>query len=503
MPDFNDRENAPLTEEEIELLKQAAQEAETEADAPAWYEANDAAEEEAETEAEEKAAGTEPRADERDEPQPTAEEDAAAVYALIPKTERETEYKKKRIYQLNSRSTLDLAKKIRSAKGNAVETPIKTYHEVNGQMVENTDGLELNGITVFSARTGGGKTMALVSFAAYLVTMGNQEREGAEHVAVIFSLEEPFDSIYSRALTAYGAYKGQIENGKSTKAAPIVPTSKEVYREVAEMYIPNRADGTSYSTIKWTIEKNAEEMEDYITIVSADMLLTKAMQHGATGAGVYINTLQDLIIGIKAYRELFEAQGKQPLFFIDYAQLIQNGDSNAAIYKQIQSVMHSLMVQAQLGTKIFIGAQSNRNAAGVGMSETKERKERKSSPIYAEVYRAISENMRESADIEQTADTIFYMALDKEHGEAIQQTLKHRSYQEKGIAVFKIIPNTNTIDYSAPLQPREMRDGTTVDRQRGKKQAAAKPQGEESDPAIAAYMNTSNKTGKGRAANAK
>lgn len=256
--------------------------------------------------------------------------------------------------------------------------------------------LLFKGINYLAARTGGGKTRCECALAA--LTLYKYENAPIPKRVIFFSLEEPAKDIQKHIVTAFVNLKYEtLKNGNTiteadtTAALLAKPTNDEKRRRIEAGYsdLADRLIVIDSVTFEDAKEKAIE----------ADQELNKETVSGilADVAGDIEKLILDAVAKYGA---------ENVVFFIDYAQMIRDpeGARSAASYKELKAVAQHLKNAAQRNAVMFVGAQVDRSA--IKLANARE------APRAFEFHSLTREDLREAADLEQSASRIIYLTID-------------------------------------------------------------------------------------------
>ena len=263
--------------------------------------------------------------------------------------------------------TIQRIRALQEKCGTGLRFGIRLFENGGGGVVE----LNFRGLTVFSARTAGGKTLGLVSAAAQLLVNREDSR------VLFISLEEPEHRLYIRLCSAIAVCRGDPD--KMTSRNMSCSTTQ---RLVAGLAVDERDAPKRFA-------KAAEIIEDRVNIVTPENF-----------NGVNISSILRELIA--AHRRRY---GRESAVFIDYAQLIRSSDVRMAYagWTTTKAVMDDIRaVIFETGAVIFMAAQMNRIPAGEAKGDAAK-----------EFELAQPEHLREGADLEQAAELILYLVSDR------------------------------------------------------------------------------------------
>jgi len=283
--------------------------------------------------------------------------------------------------------------------------------------------LRFRGITVFAARTGGGKTLFATSLCAHaLVTK-------PDYHAVFLSLEESKAAISKRLLAAYLYYTESTQQEPSLPFDPISLDEVDRHIHGERLQIQEEIDDALRRGIQprdGRINEAAAALSDRLTVLDIESFDEARNAYAQTREDaakaeeflkVWRADQSATVKGMIAYfRQKYD---DKVLFFVDYAQRLHNDDvpvRGGAAYKEIQAVMADLISEARQGAIVFLAAQMNREGAKASGNK-----------YAAEFYGAYSELLREAADIEQAAEMILYLTIDRDTNRLNMRLLKYRN----------------------------------------------------------------------------
>lgn len=285
------------------------------------------------------------------------------------------------------------------------------------------EALKFRGITVFSARTGGGKTLFATSLCAHALATK------PDYHAVFLSLEESKAAISKRLLAAYLYYTegAKRENGTPLDAISLDEVDRFIHGERLQMQ--EEIDDALLRGLQphdGRINDAAIALSNRLTVLdieSFDEARSAYAQSCADAARAeeflkaWRADQSPTVKGMIAYfRKKYD---DKVLFFVDYAQRLHNDNvpiRSGAAYKEIQAVMADLISEARQGAIVFLAAQMNREGAKASGNK-----------YAAEFYGAYSELLREAADIEQAAEMILYLTIDRDTNRLNMRLLKYRN----------------------------------------------------------------------------
>lgn len=329
---------------------------------------------------------------------------------------------------LDRETPFDLADLRERAKraGAGVDLGLRFYNHLNalnGGYSRSPMNMKFRGITVFAARTGGGKTLFAVSTAAH--TLATKP----DYHVVFLSLEESKAVISQKILAAFLDFTpGDDRERADVLSLDTIETfirgEPIQAREEIEDYID-----TGRRPWDTRIKAAAHTLADRLTVIDIESFeeararfaqTFESADKAADLAKVWTADQSTTVRGMIAhYRRKY---GDKVLFFVDYAQRLHNRAAddrrNAATYKEIQAVMADLISEARAGAVVFLAAQMNRD-------NSKEVK----NDAAKEFFGAIPEQLREAADIEQAAEIILYLTIDRESTPNVlnMRVLKYRN----------------------------------------------------------------------------
>ena len=265
-------------------------------------------------------------------------------------------------------------------------------------------------ITMFCARTGGGKTTWAANLAVRMVQNGAQ--------GMFITLEEPGYAIRSKLMACYSRIK-------SPNASMAALTSWEALKVIAgkEQY----ADEVQF---------NKEVMRN-IRIVDANTAVD--LEHVESPTLMY---QPQFIADLIKYRN---AKADKPLDFvmIDFGQLMESAEAdNSSSYMRMKSVMQALKnLSGALGIAVIVGAQLQRSCAAISIWDWE------------------PEMIRDGSDMEQAASLVIAIGQDKEYPDAewnmATRLLKNRNGPKRVAGMFNIefdkcyIPNRGRVPNDA------------------------------------------------------
>lgn len=297
------------------------------------------------------------------------------------------------------------AQKAEKAQGEGLDLGIQfylrkgdeAYYYKYGENGDEGEPLLFQGITYIAARTGGGKTRCECAFAAQ--TLYKYANAPTPKHVVFFSLEEPAKDILKHIVTAYINLKYQTVDGgddaiteTDTTAALLdkltdnakINRIAEGYSDLAELLTV--IDSATFEDAKKNAAEGDNELnKDTLSVIFADV------------AGDIETMILDAVD---------EYGAENVVFMIDYAQMIRDpeGAKSAASYKELQAVAQHLKNAAQRNAILFVGAQVDRSAVKFANG--------KGNPRAYEFHTMARENLREAADLEQSASRIIYLTID-------------------------------------------------------------------------------------------
>lgn len=269
--------------------------------------------------------------------------------------------------------------------------------------------IRFRGLTVVSARTAGGKTLALVSLAAqYLKAIEDGK-------ALFVTLEEPEHQLYTRLNAAIC-----VCNEKAGDDDKRIMPCHVVQNLIAGHYVDRKDAPKRFNDA-------AKMIEDRVNIVTRENF-------------EYVEQSDVLCALIKEFRQKY---GEKAVVFIDYAQLIRPSDDKAiAGWTAVKSVMDDIRkVIAETGAVIIMAAQMNRIPAGEAKGDA-----------CKEFELVQCEHLREGADFEQAAELIMYVVADQldEYRSINLKVMKYRGGRTDISASFPTYYESSFVDFSNP-----------------------------------------------------
>lgn len=374
--------------------------------------------------------------------------------------------------------SLDDLKERSKRAGTGVDLGLRFYNHleaINGEYSRAQRNIRFKGITVFAARTGGGKTLFAVSLAAHALATK------PEYAVVFLSLEESKAAISQKILAAFMDFTPADEQERRD-----VLSLDDVETFVRGEQIQADFDINDYidkGRRPWDtrIKAAARTLADRLTVIDIESFEEARARFAQTfeDEGKAANLAQTwkadqstTVRGMIAhYRRKY---GDKVLFFVDYAQRLHDSTDarrNAATYKEIQSVMADLISEARQGACIFLAAQMNRDNS----KETK-------GNAAKEFFSAIPEQLREAADIEQAAEIILYLTIDRETIPSVlnMRVLKYRNGDARQYAGAPIDWRTRAARLADIQEPTYTPDA------KPNRQATAAAEEEDDEPTIPA-----------------
>ena len=261
-------------------------------------------------------------------------------------------------------------------------------------------------ITMFCARTGGGKTTWAVNLAVRMVQSGAQ--------GMFITLEEPGFAIRSKLMACYS----RIQNPNHSMEA--------ITNWEAQKVIAGKADYFDEGKFNKEIMHHVR-IVDANTAVDLDKICSPTVMYQP-------QFIADLI-------KVRNSKAERPLDFvmIDFGQLMESMDAdNSSSYMRMKAVMQGLKnLSGALGIAVIVGAQLQRSCASVPIWEWE------------------PEMIRDGSDMEQAASLIIAIGQDKDYHDKecnmATRFLKNRHGPKRVAGMFNIefdkcfIPNNGRI----------------------------------------------------------
>ncbi len=319
----------------------------------------------------------------------------------------------RKIRKAHAKPNFAEAQKAEKAQGEGLDLDIRfylrkgdgAYYYKYGESGDEGEPLLFQGITYIAARTGGGKTRCECAFAAQ--TLYKYANTPTPKHVVFFSLEEPAKDILKHIVTAYINLKYQTldptaNDDDDDKSKPITEadTTAALLDKLTDNAKINRiAEGYSDLAELLTVIDSATFEDAKKNAAEGDNELNKD-----TLSAIFADVAGDIETMI--LDAVNEYGAENVVFMIDYAQMIRDpeGSKSAASYKELQAVAQHLKNAAQRNAILFVGAQVDRSAVKFANG--------KGNPRAYEFHTMARENLREAADLEQSASRIIYLTID-------------------------------------------------------------------------------------------
>lgn len=299
----------------------------------------------------------------------------------------------------------DLKERVKKA-GQGVDLKLHFYKAINGEYSLAPATMKFRGITVFAARTGGGKTLFATSLAAHALATR------PEYHVVFLSLEESKATISQRLLTAYIDFTADERERKDALSLDTVETFIRG-EPIQDEFTINDYIQTGRRPYDTRIKEAAAELARRLTVIDIESFdeararFAQTFDDAGKAAELSSGWKADQSATVRGMIDYYRrAHGDKVLFFVDYAQRIHNNTAenrNGANYKEIQAVMADLISEARRGAVVFLAAQMNRDNSTESKNDARK-----------EFFNALPEQLREAADIEQAAEIILYLTIDRE-----------------------------------------------------------------------------------------
>jgi hypothetical protein len=322
-------------------------------------------------------------------PTPPAPDAQRSVYRAILEAHAKPDFKAAQLAEMAQGEGLDLDIHFYRRRADSAD-----YYKL-GENGSEGEPLLFKGINYIAARTGGGKTRFECALAAQ--TLYKYENAPIPKRVIFFSLEEPAKDIQKHIVTAFvnlkyePLHKATITEADTTAALLDKLTDDDKrgrieagYSDLADRLIV--IDSVTFEDAKEkAIEADQELNKETVSGILADV------------AG----DIEKLILDAVA-----KDGAENVVFFIDYAQMIRDpeGARSAASYQELKAVAQHLKNAAQRNAIMFVGAQVDRSAIKAAHV--------KNNPQAQEFHSMERENLREAADLEQSANRIIYLTID-------------------------------------------------------------------------------------------
>lgn len=315
------------------------------------------------------------------------------------------------IFDAAARPNFEAAKDAERKQGEGIDLGFYLYRRENddSNLYFNTpEKILFAGINFVCARTGGGKTFFKCALASKILN----DKPRTRHV-VFISLEETKQSIEKHIITAvvnmrlndqekdfdimeHELSAALLDKLTGEHADEKIKEIKETYREVSSRLVV--IDKLSFEAAAEKVFKTGKTRSKNAAILKREYPLEFAA------------TVKNIIRA--AIKQCGGAENV--VFFIDYAQMMKDpdGGKGSATYKELQAVANHLKDAASEGALMFVGAQMSREVIkGIPPKATGDARRA------AEFFGAMPEQMREAADLEQSAEKIIYLTIQNRDGD--------------------------------------------------------------------------------------
>lgn len=277
-----------------------------------------------------------------------------------------------------------------------IQTGINLYNSKGGLVPLELAG---TGLSLFIAKTKGGKTSLLCSLASLLMMEQNK-------TIIYITIEEPASSIYSRMITATAGY------------------TREGALDYSYMQIQKDIEKGSFPEEIYTIDRTIEQSQK-LWIVEGSAV----SKEGSTEKQDKYRYIETIINTIKPFAYHLEQQNKEkPIIIIDYAQRMKTTERTASKTEEINIVIDRIIEEFNSDFPILSVAQITRES--VKQAEAKEGNWENIS----------SQDIGESKELENGATGVYlFWKLKKDEDKVIIKTIDHRYCESGSKAIFDML----------------------------------------------------------------